>query len=80
MPKVSWLKPKINHLKVLLSGYRAEQRLTFDELGERLGCSGQNVKQQMNRPAGKWRIEQIEKYCSVLGIPVEDALKAAVQK
>lgn len=80
MPKISWVKPRVNYLVVLLSAYRQQRKMTFDQLGKKLGCSAQNVKQQMGRPAGKWKIEQILEYCDALGIPYEEALKAAIQK
>ena len=80
MPKVSWVRPKVNYLAALLEAYKKDQRMTYDKLGKLIGCSGQNAKQQMARPADKWTVGQIKAYCDALNIPYEDAALAAVQK
>jgi hypothetical protein len=34
----------------------------------------------MNKPGREWQIGMLLKYCDVLGIPYEEALKAAARK
>ena len=80
MPRVSWVRPKVNYLSALMETYKKEQRLTYDKLGKLIGCSGQNAKQQMARPADKWTVGQIKLYCDALDISYEEAVLSAVRK
>ena len=80
MPKITWCKPKVNYLAALLNTYRKERRISADELGKMIGCTGSNVRDQIRKPADMWRIRDLKLYCDALGIPYEDALMAAIQK
>ena len=83
MPKVSWLpqkpKPKVNELAALFRAYRKETGMTSEKIAAKLGCSPENVRYQMNKPAADWNIGKLLEYCDVLGIPYEDALAAAAK-
>ena len=86
MPKVVWIggekrrkaKP-VNHLSAVLRGYKLAAGLTSDEIGQRLGCSAQNVRHQMSKPAAQWQIGMLRKYCDAIGCPLEEALQAAAK-
>ena len=80
MPKVSWNRPRVNHLAALLKTYKQAEHMTYEQLGKLVGCSAQNCVQQIAKPADMWTIKQIKLYCSALDVPVEDAVLAAVQK
>jgi hypothetical protein len=80
MPKVSWVKPKVNYLKCLLTEYRKAKNMTYEKLGKLVGCSAQNCKQQISKPADMWRIKDLKLYCEALDVPIEDAVLAAIQK
>ncbi|MBQ9662089.1 MAG: helix-turn-helix domain-containing protein [Oscillospiraceae bacterium] len=82
MPKVTWIsqpKPKVNELAALFRAYRKARNMTSDDIGKAVGCTPQNARYQMNKPGTDWNIGQLLKYCDVLGIPYEDAFKAAIQ-
>ena len=80
MPKVSWNRPKPNYVKSLLTVYRKEAHMTYETLGKLVGCSAQNAKQNVNKPADMWRIRDLKRYCEALDVPIEDAVLAAIQK
>ena len=83
MPKVTWLKsakPKVNHLSGLFYAYRQSTGLSSAEIGKRVGCSASNARGQMIKPAESWNVGQLLRYCDALGIPYEDAIRAAAQK
>ena len=82
MPKVTWIsqpKPKVNYLAALFHAYRLATKMTSADIGKAVGCSPQNARVQMNKPGPEWNIGQLMKYCDVLGIPYEEAFKAAIQ-
>ena len=79
MPKVTWIHtpaPKINHLAELFRAYRKATGLTSEKLAEKIGCTPENVRAQMNKPVEQWQIGRLFEYCDALGIPHEDALRA----
>ena len=80
MPKVSWVRPKVNYLSALLKTYKKERRMTSEQLGKLLGVTGAQVRAQINKPADKWQIGRLKLYCDALGIPYEEAVIAAIQK
>ena len=80
VPKVSWVKPKINHLAVLLDSYKRERHMTAEQIGKLVGCSGSNVRVQMSKPADQWQIGKLKLYCDALDIPYQDAVLAAIEK
>ena len=86
MPKVAWIggekrrktKP-VNHLAVTLRGYKQAAGLTSAQIAQRVGCSPENVRTQLNKPADQWRIGMLRQYCAVIGCPLEEALAAAAK-
>lgn len=85
MPRVTWLKaavkPKrgVNHLAMVLRGYKLASGLTSEDLGKRLGCTADNVRRQIGKPADQWNIGALLRYCDELSIPYEEALSAAAK-
>lgn len=80
MPKVTWIparKPKINYLAALLRGYKLTAGLTSEQIGKMLGCTADNVRRQIGKPANQWNIGMLKRYCDVLGVPYEEAMIAA---
>ena len=80
MPKVSWAKPKPNYLRCLLTEYRKAKHMTYSDLAKLLGCSAQNCVQQICKKPEMWRIGDLKLYCEALGVPIEEAVLAAVRK
>lgn len=79
MPKVTWMKPKVNELAALFAAYRKARHLTSTQIAEKIGCTPQNARVQMNKPGREWNIGQLLRYCDVLGIPYDEALAAAAK-
>lgn len=82
MPKLTWMNkrpPKINYLAALFREYRRATGMTSADMAEELDCSEENCRCQMNKPAEKWNVGQLMRYCDVLGIPYADAFDAAVK-
>ena len=79
MPKVTWMKPKVNELAALFSTYRKARRITSVQIAEKIGCTPQNARVQMSKPGKDWNIGMLLRYCDVLGIPYEEALSAAAK-
>ncbi len=80
MPKVTWIKPKVNELAALFSTYRKARGMTSAQIAEEIGCTAQNARVQMNKPGSDWNIGQLLRYCDVLGIPYDEALAAAAKQ
>ena len=82
MPKVNWIKPppKVNYLAAVFRAYRKETGMTSADIGKALGCTPENVRCQMNKPADQWNVGQLMKYCDILHIPYDVAFAAAAQK
>ena len=59
MPKVTWIKPKVNELAALFSTYRKARGMTSAQIAEEIGCTAQNVRVQMNKPGSDWNIGQL---------------------
>lgn len=79
MPKLKWIKPKVNELAALFAAYRKARGMTSTQIAEKIGCTPQNARVQMNKPGREWNIGQLLRYCDVLGIPYEEALSAAAK-
>lgn len=83
MPKVTWIgakkpKPKpFNALAAVLRGYKLASGLTADQIGKRLGVTGDHVKHMIARPADQWNIGALKRFCDVIGCPYQEALEAA---
>ena len=92
MPKVKTLEhlraaqkpvvavPEYNPLENLIRRYMKAYKLNAADVGASLGCSGQNVNQQLNKPLDKWTIEQIKKYCSAVNCPLSTAYEALTKQ
>jgi len=86
MPKVAWIggekrrkaKP-VNHLAATLRGYKLASGLTSEEIAAKIGCSPENVRHQLCKPADQWQIGRLRQYCSIIGCPIEEALAAAAK-
>ena len=79
MPKVKWCKvaPKINYLRPLFDAYRRANKITTADMAKVLGCSQQNVAQQISRDTDLWTIGQLKKYSAAAGVTLEEAVRAA---
>lgn len=85
MPKVTWIgtkrhQPKpYNALAAVLRGYKLASGLTAEQIGERLGVTGDHVKHQIAKPADRWNIGALKRFCDVIGCPYEEAFAAAAK-
>lgn len=79
MPKVKWIKPKVNELAALFATYRKVRHMTSTQIAEKIGCTPQNARVQMNKPGRDWNVGMLLQYCDVLGIPYDEALQAAAK-
>ena len=79
MPKVKWIKPKVNELAALFRTYRTARHMTSTQTAEKIGCTPQNARVQMNKPGRDWNVGMLLRYCDVLGIPYDEALQAAAK-
>lgn len=79
MPKVKWIKPKVNELAALFATYRKARHMTSTQIAEQIGCTPQNARVQMNKPGRDWNVGMLLQYCDVLGIPYDEALQAAAK-
>lgn len=82
MPKVTWLtstKPKVNYLAAVFHSYRKSTGMTSADIGRVIGCSPENVRKQLTKPADDWNIGHLKKYCDILNIPYSEALEAAAK-
>lgn len=51
MPKVTWRTPKVNYLAAMFSAYRKARGMSSADVAKKVGCSPQNVRVQLNKPA-----------------------------
>lgn len=80
VPKVKWIQPvKVNELAALFSAYRKARKMTSADIAQEIGCSDSNARCQMNKPGKEWNIGMLLRYCDALGIPYEEAFKAAIK-
>lgn len=79
MPKVTWIKPKVNELAALFSTYRKDRQITSVQIAEKIGCTPQNCRVQMSKPGKDWNIGMLLRYCDAIGIPYDEALSAAAK-
>lgn len=66
-----------NYVNELMRRYMKAQKMTSSDVGEALSITGGAVRHMLNRPASAWSINELQRYCKVLNIPLADALKAA---
>lgn len=80
MPRVTWInRPKVNELAALFRTYRTARNMTSAQIADRIGCTAQNARVQMNKPGRDWNVGMLLRYCDALGIPYDEALKAAAK-
>ena len=83
MPRVTYItgkKPeKPNYLAAVFSAYRKANNITSEDVAERVGCTPQNARVQMAKPGSEWKIGHLVQYCEATGVPVMEALEAAVK-
>ena len=82
MPKVTWRQPakvQVNELAALFRAYRKARGMTSEDIAAKVGCTAQNARVQMNKPAREWNIGQLLRYCDALDIPYDEALAAAAK-
>ena len=71
------LVPPPNYVAELFRRYSKAQQITTDNIGAALGISGAAVRYALNRPVRAWKVEDLQKYCSILHVPLSDAFQAA---
>lgn len=83
MPRVTYVTGKKtvkpNYLAAVFSAYRRANKITSEDVAERIGCSPSNARCQMAKPGSEWNIGQLAKYCEAVGVPIQEALEAAVK-
>ncbi len=81
MPKVTWckVKPKVNYLAAAFSAYKKANKLTDEQIAEKLGCTRQSVNARLKTDAGSWTLNSLKKYSAAFGIPFEEAMSAAAK-
>lgn len=82
MPKLTWMNkspPRVNYLAALLREYKRAAQRTSDDLAKELGCTPENIRGQIRKPAEKWTVGQLMIYCDLLQIPYEEAFSAAIK-
>lgn len=82
MPELKWMRnpaPKINYLAGLFRTYRKATGMTAAMVAEEIGCSEENARCQMNKPAEQWSAGKLMNYCDVLGIPYWEAFEAIMK-
>lgn len=84
MPKVKYItKPEpsvpVNYLRALFAAYRKANGLNSEIVAERLHCAPETVRWQWAKPPKTWKIGQLMEYCDAMGIPIMEALEAAVK-
>lgn len=67
--------PEANYVADLLRRYMKAQQMTTEELGERINCTGANVRLKLLRPIGKWTVSDIITLCNAANCPVEEAYR-----
>lgn len=82
MPRLTWMNkspPKVNYLAALLREYKRAVGKTSEELGKELGCTPENIRAQIRKPAELWTVGQLMTYCDLLQVPYEEAFDAAMK-
>ena len=83
MPKLTWMAPpkqRILYLAALLSAYKKAGEMTSAQIGAKLGCSPENVRSHLRKPAEKWNVGLLIRYCDILGVPYREAMEAVVKE
>ena len=82
MPKLTWMNkspPKVNYLEAVMKGYKRARGMTSEDIAKKLGCSPENVRTQLRKPAGDWKVGTVMRYCDILQIPYEEAFREAAK-
>ena len=67
--------PEPNYISDLIKRYMKAQRLTTDDVGELMNCTGANVRAKLTRPIGKWAVSDIIALCKAVNCPVAEAYR-----
>ena len=65
--------PEANYVADLIRRYMKAQRLTTDDVGARMHCTGANVRLKLLRPIGKWTVADIRTICEAVNCPADEA-------
>lgn len=76
---VVFAETRSNELAALFRTYRTARHMTSTQIAEKIGCTPQNARDQMNKPGRDWNVGMLLRYCDVLGIPYDEALQAAAK-
>lgn len=81
MPKLTWMNkaPPVNVLSALFRERMRMQRIRSDDVGKAFGCTGDNVRAMLRRPAKKWKVGDIMTFCDAIGVSYEEAFDAATR-
>jgi hypothetical protein len=80
MARTNYLKPKPKYLAETLRAYKKSSGMTSYDVGKAMNCTAENARAQMTKPAMRWSIRKLKRYCEVLNVPIEEALNAAAQE
>ena len=64
------------YIAELMRRYMKAQGLTSVDVAKRLYISPETYRANMNKQTTKWKVGDLEKYCSVLNIPLTEAFDA----
>ncbi|MBQ6273878.1 MAG: hypothetical protein IJK63_06595 [Oscillospiraceae bacterium] len=67
--------PEPNYISDLIKRYMKAQRLTTDDVGELMNCTGANIRAKLTRPIGKWAVSDIISLCRAVNCPVSEAYR-----
>lgn len=67
--------PEPNYISDLIKRYMKAQRLTTDDVGELMSCTGANVRAKLTRPIEKWAVSDIIALCKAVNCPVAEAYR-----
>lgn len=80
MPKVKWALKPPNYLHDIFRRYMQANGMTSKSMAALLGVSDVAVRQQINKDPKLWRICDLEEYCEILQIPMQEALLSTIKK
>ena len=80
MPKIKRMqKPK--YFGGLIREYMRMQKITSEQLATKVGNrSASTVRAMYARPATKWKVSDISRYCKALNIPLEESAENIIKE
>ena len=67
--------PEPNYISDLIRRYMKAQRMTTEDVGKKMDCSGANIRAKLTRPIEKWAVSDIISLCHAVNCPVTEAYK-----